>query len=185
MVVKGKDINPKKMSTIVVEKFNKGLAFVSATWHFSTEKLPTEARGDLFKVKRSYYRRELKGKRYELSPLKEGAKVRVGDEVEVHLSIRVKHAAEYVHLRDPRAAGLEPTTALSGYRWDLGISWYEEIKDSGTNFFFESLPVGEYTMKYRVRATMAGKFRIGPATLQSMYAPEFTAYSSGYRISIR
>ena len=36
------------MSTIVVEKETKGFAFASATWHFSTEKLPEEARGDLF-----------------------------------------------------------------------------------------------------------------------------------------
>ena len=30
-----------------------------------------------------------------------------------------------------------------------------------------------------VRANMAGHFRVGPATLQSLYAPEFGAYSAG------
>ena len=60
---------------------------------------------------------------------------------------------------------------MSGYKWDLGISWYEETRDSGTNFFFEWLPAGEYTFKYRVRANMAGTFKVGPATVQSMYAP--------------
>ena len=43
---------------------------------------------------------------------------------------------EYVHLRDPRGAGFEPESAQSRHRWDLGIYWYEEIRDSGTNFFF-------------------------------------------------
>ncbi|MEJ2581274.1 MAG: hypothetical protein P8127_06495 [Acidobacteriota bacterium] len=94
------------------------------------------------------------------------------------------HDAEYVHLRDPRGAGFEPETLHSQYKWDLGISWYEEVRDSGTNFFFEWLPAGEYTFKYRLRANMAGAFRVGPAVLQSMYAPEFTAYSAGHRLEV-
>jgi uncharacterized protein YfaS (alpha-2-macroglobulin family) len=32
---------------------------------------------------------------------------------------------------------------------------------------------------------MAGTFRIGPATLQSMYAPEFSAYSAGATIIVK
>ena len=95
-----------------------------------------------------------------------------------------EHAAEYVHLRDPRAAGTEPENVLSRYKWDLGIAWYEETRDSGSNFFFEALPAGQYTFKYRVRANMAGTFKVGPATVQSMYAPEFAAYSSGATLSI-
>ena len=104
--------------------------------------------------------------------------------MEVQLSLRSKHEAEYVHLRDPRAAGLEPENAVSRYQWDLGIGWYEEVRDSGTNFFFERLPAGEYTFKYRLRANMAGTFRVGPAIVQSMYAPEFTAYSAGTCLTI-
>ena len=103
---------------------------------------------------------------------------------EVRLSVRARHAAEYVHLRDPRFAGLEPGVAVSRYKWDLGIAWYEEVRDSGTNFFFEWLPAGEYTFKYRLRANLAGTFRVGPAQVQSMYAPEFVAYSSGAALEI-
>ena len=80
----------------------------------------------------------------------------------MQLSIRAKRAAEYVHLRDPRAAGLEPDRAVSGWRWDLGLACYEEMRDSGTNFFFEWLPAGEYTFKYRLRANVAGTFRAAP-----------------------
>jgi uncharacterized protein YfaS (alpha-2-macroglobulin family) len=31
---------------------------------------------------------------------------------------------------------------------------------------------------------MAGAFKVGPAILQSMYAPEFTAYSAGNRLEV-
>ncbi len=184
VVISGPEVDPVKSSTVVVEKTSQGLAFASATWQFSTEKLPTEERGDFFQVSRRYFLRVSEGRESTLHPLAEGAKLAPGDEVEVQLSLRTKHEAEYVHLRDPRAAGLEPESAVSRHKWDLGIVWYEETRDSGTNFFFEWLPAGEYTFKYRLRANMAGTFRVGPATVQSMYAPEFTAYSTGAVLTV-
>ncbi len=184
IVVPGEKVGPDH-ATITVEKESKGFVFVSATWHFSTEKLPEEERGDFFTVSRKYFKRENAGREFVIRPLADGEMLRPGDEVEIHLSIRARHAAEYVHLRDPRAAGLEPENAVSRYKWDVGIAWYEETRDSGTNFFFESLPVGEYTFKYRLRANMAGVFKVGPATLQSMYAPEFNAYSAGHIVTVR
>ncbi|MBN1207725.1 MAG: hypothetical protein JXB05_22865 [Myxococcaceae bacterium] len=184
VVIPGPEVDPVKSSTVVVEKTTKGFAFASATWHFSTERLPTEERGDFFQVSRRYFLRVSEGREAMLRPLAEGARLSPGDEVEVQLSLRTKHAAEYVHLRDPRAAGLEPESAVSRHKWDLGIVWYEETRDSGTNFFFEWLPAGEYTFKYRLRANMAGTFRVGPATVQSMYAPEFTAYSTGAVLTV-
>ncbi len=184
VVVPGAELEPATMSSVRVEKTTPGFAFASATWHFSTEKLPDSERGDFFQVSRRYFLRERQGREAVLTPLREGAVVKPGDEVEVQLSLRAKHAAEYVHLRDPRAAGLEPENVQSRHRWDLGIVWYEETRDSGTHFFFERLPAGEYTFKYRLRANMAGTFKVGPATVQSMYAPEFTAYSTGAVLTV-
>ncbi len=172
-------------STVRARKDGKGIAFASATWHFSTEKLPEKGEGDLFAVERSYFRRVKTGDEVVLKPLAEGAPLAVGDEIEVQLSIRARHPAEYVHLRDPRPSGCEPATLTSGYKWDLGIVRYEEIRDSGTNFFVEWLPQGEYTLKHRLRCAMAGTFKAAPATLQSMYAPEFAAYSAGSLITIK
>jgi uncharacterized protein YfaS (alpha-2-macroglobulin family) len=182
-VLAKEQIEPRSSSIITVEKQSPGFMFASATWHFSTERLP-EASGDFFHVERRYYKRETLGAEATLHPLDEGAAIEVGDEVEVHLSIRSGHAAEYVHLRDPRPAGCEPEKATSGWRYDLGLACYEEVRDSGMNFFFEWLPKGEYTLRHRMRASMAGRFRAHPATLQSMYAPEFCAYSSGMLLAI-
>jgi alpha-2-macroglobulin len=172
-------------STVTVEKGSPGFVFASATWQFSSERLPEQGSGDFLSVSRTYFKRENTGREFVLRPLAEGAVLQPGDEVEVQLSIRSKHPAEYIHLRDPRAAGFEPVDALSRYRWNLGIGWYEEVRDSGTNFFFEQLPQGEYTFKYRLKANMSGTFRVSPATLQSMYAPEFAAYSAGAILTIK
>jgi uncharacterized protein YfaS (alpha-2-macroglobulin family) len=183
IVVPGEKVGPNT-AEVTVEKTSKGFAFASATWQFSTEKLPDAERGDFFEVKRNYFRRVSTPQGFVLKPLAEGEQLAVGDQLEVQISLRSKHAAEYVHLRDPRAAGLEPENAVSRFKWDLGVGWYQETRDSATNFFFEQLPVGEYTFKYRLRANMAGTFRIGPATVQSMYAPEFNAYSKGHVMTI-
>ena len=178
VVIDGPDVTPA-MSKVRVSKDTRGFQFASVTWHYSTDQLPKEARGDLFRVTRAWFKRVKQGTQVVLQPLGEGARLEPGDEVEVQLSVRSRMPAEYVHLRDPRAAGLEPDRPVSRFKWDLGLGWYEEYRDSATNFFFEALPPGEYTLRYRLRVAMGGTFRVGPATLQSMYAPEFTAFSQG------
>lgn len=183
--IPGDKIDPRKSSKVTFESKSRAFALASATWHFSTERMPRESSSDFFSVTRAFFVRENTPKGLVLKPLADGTAVHVGDEIEVQLSLKTKHRAEYVHLRDPRGAGFEPEGAVSGYKWDDGIGWYEEYRDSATNFFFENLPAGEYPFRYRIRATMAGKFRVGPATVQSMYAPEFAAYSAGALVPVK
>ena len=191
IVIAGEKLDARERpadASVIVEKSTPGLLFASATWHFSTEELPAESRSDLFGVERRYFKRVKTGSEVTLRALDvggKGATLAVGDEVEVQLSLRAKAAAEYVHLRDPRPAGLEPDRPESGWKWDSGVARYEETRDSGANFFFEALPAGEYTFKYRLRANLAGEFRSGPAQVQSIYAPEFVAYSAGEKLRIQ
>ena len=173
------------MANITIANQSKSLMFASATWHFSTDKLPKNAHGDFFHVTQKFFKRVQNNKKWILQPLQEGAQIKVGDQLEVQLSLRAKQAAEFVHLRAPRGAGFEPEKQTSGYQWRSRIGYYEEIRDSGANYFFERLPAGEYAFKYRLRATTAGEFRVAPASVQSIYAPEFNAYSSGKRLIIR
>jgi len=184
IVLSGEGMNPARDSVVTVSKETPGYLFASATWHFSTERMPSLGSGDFLSLTRQFYKRETRGSEVRLVPLADGAQVAVGDQVEVHLSVSSKHPMEYVHLRDPRGAGFEPESVVSRHRWEFGIYWYEEVRDSGTNFFFESLPQGEYTLKYRLRAATAGTFKVAPATIQPMYAPEFNAYSAGSVITI-
>jgi uncharacterized protein YfaS (alpha-2-macroglobulin family) len=169
---------------VVVEKATPGMMFASATWHYATDRLPEDEAGDLFSVSRKFFRRENRAGTWTLVPITADTVVAPGDEVEVQLSLRAKHEAEYVHLRDPRGAGFEPSSLVSGFKWQTGIGYYEEVRDSGQNFFFEWLPAGEYSFRYRMRAATAGTFRVGPAELQSMYAPEFAARSAGASLRV-
>ena len=184
LLVAGADIDPQRHATVAVESPTPGTQFASATWHYSTERLPAEARGDALRVERRYFRRITRGGEVLLEPLAAGARIQVGDEVEVQLSLRSAHQMEYVHLRDPRPAGFEPVSQISRHRWRLGLCWYEEVRDSGQNFFFERLPVGEVPFKYRLRAAVAGTFKAAPAEVQPLYAPAFTGFSAGRSLTI-
>ncbi len=184
IVVRGNQIDPRRHGEVRIENHGPNRIFASATWHLSTETLPASGASDLFAVERRYFKRVKSGEEIVLEPLAAGTALALGDEIEVQLTISSKHAAEFVHLRDPRPAGFEPSQARSGWRWDLGLVRYEEIRDSGTNFFIEWLPAGDYTLRYRIRAATAGSFRAAPTVLQSLYAPEFAAYSAGTTITI-
>jgi len=119
-----------------------------------------------------------------LEPIGSGNYPRVGDVVTVRLELRADRDFEYVHLKDTRAAGLEPTSFISGYRFQGGLGYYESIKDASTNFFISYLRSGTYIFEYDLRVANAGDFSNGITTFQCMYAPEFNAHSAGGRLKV-
>ena len=119
-----------------------------------------------------------------LQPVTDGAALQVGNKIKVRIELRVDRDMEYVHMKDMRASALEPVNVLSGYRWQGGLGYYESTKDASTNFFFNYLRKGTYVFEYDLFVTHTGNFSNGITTIQSMYAPEFTAHSEGVRISV-
>jgi uncharacterized protein YfaS (alpha-2-macroglobulin family) len=109
--------------------------------------------------------------------------IKVGDKLIVRLVLKADRDMEFVHLKDLRAAGTEPVNVLSGYRWQGGLSYYESTGDAATNFFFDWLPKGTYVFEYPLFVAQAGQFSNGIATIQCMYAPEFSSHSEGSRLS--
>ncbi len=77
-----------------------------------------------------------------LQPINEGDAIKVGDKVKVRIELRVDRAMEYVHMKDMRAACMEPVNVISQYKWQGGLGYYETTKDASTNFFFGQLPKG-------------------------------------------
>lgn len=179
----GKEITPADLSPRV-EKKGPGLAFAAFTGIYTTDKTAEESPAGLMNVSRQYFLRSKEGDVYTLKPLASGATVGVGDEIEVHLTVTTRSQFEYVHLKDPKAAGFEAEELNSGWKWDQ-LGRYEEPRDSLTNFFVEWLPHGEYTLKYRLRPTTPGAYKLGAAVMQSMYAPEFAAHSAGMTINVK
>ena len=119
-----------------------------------------------------------------LRPLDGTHSLALGDLVTIRLAISSQEELEFVHLKDARAAGLEPVDVLSGHHWQDGLGYYQATKDVATHFFFDRLPQGNHVLEYRLRVNNSGDFSTGISTLQSMYAPEFSAHSKGDRIKV-
>jgi hypothetical protein len=91
---------------------------------------------------------------------------------------------EYVHMKDMRAACMEPVNVFSEYKWQGGLGYYESTKDASTNFFFGQLPQGTYVFEYPLFVTHSGTFSNGITTIQCMYAPEYTSHSEGVHVKV-
>ncbi len=119
-----------------------------------------------------------------LVALADGAQLKVGDKIKVRIELKVDRDMEYVHMKDMRAACMEPTNVLSEYKYQGGLGYYESTKDASTNFFFGWLARGSYVFEYPMFVTHAGNFSNGITTIQCMYAPEFTSHSEGIRVTV-
>ncbi len=119
-----------------------------------------------------------------LEALADGAQLKVGDKVKVRIELKVDRDMEYVHMKDMRAACMEPTNVISQYKYQGGLGYYESTKDASTNFFFGWLARGSYVFEYPMFVTHAGNFSNGITTIQCMYAPEFTSHSEGIRVTV-
>ena len=119
-----------------------------------------------------------------LKAVEEGTILQVGNKVIVRIEVMVDRNMEYVHMKDRRAACMEPVNVLSGYKYQGGLGYYESTKDASTNFFFSWLNKGTYVFEYPLFVTHAGNFSNGITSIQSMYAPEFTSHSEGSRVKV-
>ncbi len=143
----------------------------------------TAYENDNLKIEKELYRKVVVDNKLMLEPLKDNT-IQIGDELVLKMIISADRDYSYVHLSDMRAAGLEPTNNNSGYRWDAGLGYYQDIKDQKTNFFFDRLPKGIHTFEYNLRATVEGVQSNGISTIQCMFAPEYNAHSAGEYIRI-
>ena len=119
-----------------------------------------------------------------LQPVADNAILKVGDKIKVRIELRVDRNMEYVHMKDMRAAAMEPVNVISQYKWQGGLGYYESTKDASTHFFFNWLPKGTYVFEYPLFVTHTGTFSNGVTTIQCMYAPEFTSHSEGVKVNV-
>jgi uncharacterized protein YfaS (alpha-2-macroglobulin family) len=177
------EITPE-MATVKLTKKGNGIAWGSLYWQYfedldkiTTAETPLQLKKKLFKKTNTDTGEEIT----EITP---ETTLNVGDLVRVRIELRSDRAMEFIHMKDMRAAGLEPVGVLSQYKYQDGLGYYESTKDASTNFFFDYLPKGIYVFEYDLRVNNAGQMSNGITTIQSMYAPEFSSHSEGVRISV-
>jgi hypothetical protein len=119
-----------------------------------------------------------------LEPLQPNTKLKVGDKVKVRIELRSDRDMEYLHMKDLRACSFEPVNVLSGYKYQDGLGYHESTRDASTSFYFEYLRKGTYVFEYSLKVSQKGNFSNGVATIQCLYAPEFSSHSEGIRIIV-
>ncbi|MDY3064101.1 MAG: hypothetical protein SOW56_08775, partial [Bacteroidaceae bacterium] len=95
--------------------------------------------------------------------------------------IKAQRNYDFVSLTAPRAACMEPTDPLSGYR----NNGYKTTGDTNTTWFFDHLNKGEYIIEEKFDIDRTGTFLLAPAQIQCLYAPEFNANSSSAKIIVK
>ncbi len=115
---------------------------------------------------------------------KEASSLKVGDRVKIQLLIHANRDMQYMAIDDDRAACLEPVEQLPKPIYAEGICFYRENRDASTNMFVTNMPKGTYLLEYELWVNNAGVFSSGIATIQSQYAPQLSAHSSGSKITV-
>ncbi len=181
---RGSDIK-SDMGDITLKKDDQGIAWGALYWQYFEQLDRITPHSTPLKIEKTLYRQRNTDKGVVLEPITEASPLHVGDILKARITLRVDRDMEYVHMKDMRGAGLELINQLSGHRYQQGLIYYEAPRDAAVNFFFHWLRKGVHVFEYPLRVAHAGRFSNGISTIQSMYAPEFSAHSAGVVVTVK
>ncbi|NRR93034.1 alpha-2-macroglobulin [Winogradskyella undariae] len=179
----GSEIKPEQADVTITKK-GKGIAWGALYWQYFEDLDKITSAETPLKLSKKLFLKSNTDKGEEITEITSESKLKVGDLVRVRIELRTDRNMEFLHLKDMRAAGLEPVNVLSQYKWQDGLGYYESTKDAATNFFMDYLPKGIYIFEYDLRVNNAGDMSNGISTIESMYAPEFSSHSKGVRVLV-
>ncbi len=172
------------MANITVTKENDGVAWGAVYWQYFEDLDKITAHASPLNIQKKLFLKSYTSEGPVLTAVDDGDVLKPGDKVISRIEIRVDRDMEFVHMKDMRAAALEPDNVLSGYHWQGGMGYYESIRDASVNFFFSYLRKGTWVFEYSLNVTQRGTFSNGISTIQCMYAPEFASHSEGLSIRV-
>lgn len=123
----------------------------------------------------------------EWEEIEPGAVLAVGDKIAVEYRIWNAENRSFVKLSAPREASLRPVDQLSG-RYGWGIRplridgfWtfqpqgYRDVKTDHTDYYFDTYPEENTTVREEFFVTQAGVFAAPVVSIESLYAPHYRA----------
>lgn len=182
--IEGNQVVPE-MGLIEAQKTGNSIAFGGVYWQYFEELDKISAAQTTLKIHKTWLKENRQNDKEEWVEVTEHTPLKVGDILKVRIVVQNRNPLEFVHLKDMRPATFEPMDVLSGYRRAEGLGYYQSTKDLATHFFIDYLPQGTYILEYQVKLSHSGHFSGGISTLQSMYAPEFSAQTEGASIVVQ
>ena len=102
--------------------------------------------------------------------------LRMGDRVRVIIKVRADRDLDFVRITDRRPACLMPASQFSGYDWRLGC--YVRPADEQTDYYFETMPKGDYTLTTDYILDRPGTYHAGAVRAVCEYNPAFMGRNS-------
>lgn len=180
----GAEVKPA-MGRVTVTTASDGVQWGALHWQYFEQMDKVKSHRSPFSLKRTVMLREQTDAGTRLIELTNGRALKPGDRLTVRVELRTDRWLDHVHLKDLRAAGLEPVDALSGYEWKGGLGYYRSVRDAAMHFFFDRVAPGTYVFEFDLKVTHAGEFSNGITTAMCMYAPEFSSHSEGLRLEVQ
>lgn len=174
------------LSSLEVSNNSDHIAWGALYWqYFEDISSVKAANSGSLNLRKQLYKQVSTDKGKELELITAQTKLSTGDQIVVRLELSADRSMEFVHLKDSRASAMEPLSHLSMHKWSNGLYYYESPSDLATDFFIDYLPKGQYVFEYNLVVANEGKLSSGVATIQCLYAPEFSAHSSGTTVEIK
>ncbi|MGN6213046.1 alpha-2-macroglobulin family protein [Parafilimonas sp.] len=188
--IAGKNIRPAmgnievSVSNPVAKNNNYPSSYGAVYWQYFDDMDKVTAATSPLSVSKKLFMEKSSDKGKILHAISEKDTLKTGDKIIIRLALKTDRDMDYVYLKDLRAASMEPVNVLSGYKRQDGFGYYESTKDASSNFFIDHLSKGTHIVEYEVYVTHTGVFSGGMASVQCMYAPEYSAHSGSINIKV-
>ena len=172
---------------ITVDSKTDGISWGAVYRSFTEEIDKIEHTENGMTLKRTIWRvvRGADGDRLE--EVKAGTVLHVGDRLKIQFELTTDRNLEYLQLSDMRAATVEPVSTRAGYsyNWHDDIGYYSAPGNSRNVFYIDRLSKGSYVIEYEVNVQKPGRFTVGNAVMQCLYAPAFRATTTSQAITVK
>ena len=93
---------------------------------------------------------------------------------------------DFLQIKSSRASSLEPVSTHAGHRHNDTdrFDYYMAPANTSDDIYMEHLEEGTYTIEYDLFVQKSGRYRVGTATIQSLYAPSFRAITTSPIINV-
>lgn len=106
--------------------------------------------------------------------------LKVGDKIQVRITIKADRDYDFVEIIDKRAACMEPVRQLSGYHGGM----YVAPHDCYTSYFVDCMHKGTHFIETEYFIDRAGTYSTGTCTAQCAYSPEYSGRTSAIQLSV-
>ena len=107
--------------------------------------------------------------------------LKVGSKVKVRITITADRDHDFVQVVDKRAACMEPTSQLTGYR----DGYYCSPRDNATYYYTDMMQKGTHVIENTYYIDRPGTFTTGTCTVQCAYSPAYMARTKAQTLTIK